>query len=77
MYMLNEIDIHGFTVSEAKAMLDRYLDRLPASIHEITVIHGFQRGTTLQQFIRRSYRHPRLQRTMLSMNQGQTTMILK
>lgn len=77
MYMLNEIDIHGYTVAEAKQQLDHYLNHLPLSIHEITVIHGFQRGTVLQQFVRKNYRHPRLVRTMLSMNKGQTTLLLK
>lgn len=75
--MFNEVDIHGYTTKEAKMILDQTLNLLPTSIHEITVIHGFQHGTALQQFVRKGYHHRRLDRTMLSMNKGQTTFILK
>lgn len=75
--MLNEIDIHGYRVSEAKVVLDQYLNRLPSSIHQVCVIHGYRGGTSLQSYIRRQYHHPRIDRCMVSMNQGETILILK
>lgn len=75
--MLNEIDLHGCSSKDAKLLLDQYLNRLPKSIHQVCVIHGYHGGTALRSFIRKQYHHPRVERSMLSMNQGETILILK
>lgn len=75
--MLNEIDIHGMRVLEANAMIDHYLATLPKGIHEVSVVHGYRGGTALQTFIRKQYHHPRVLRKMMSMNPGETILVLK
>lgn len=74
--MFYTIDIHGFNVKEAKAYLDQTLNQLPSGMREITIIHGYQSGNVLQQFVRKAYHHDRLERKLLSMNQGETIFVL-
>lgn len=75
--MFNELDVHGMRVAEAKNVLDHYLDRLPESVNEVTIIHGYHGGTALQHFVRKQYKHARISRSMMSMNPGETILVLK
>ena len=74
--MFNEIDIHNCNTSEAKVMLDNYLDGLSPLVSEVTVIHGYS-STVLQQYVRKRYHHKRIKRKILAINAGQTVLILK
>lgn len=74
--MFQTIDIHGFTTKEAKAYLDQTLNKLPLGTRELTIIHGYQSGNVLQQYVRKSYKHEKIERKMLSMNQGETIFVL-
>lgn len=75
--MIDRLDIHGFTKAEAKLALDRFLKQVPSSIHEVVIIHGYHGGTRLKTFVRKGYQHPRLLRTMVNMNPGETIFVLK
>lgn len=75
--MVNEIDIHGMLVVEAKSAIDMFINRLPKGIHEITIIHGYRAGSALQTYVRKQYSHKRCKRKMVSMNPGETILILK
>lgn len=75
--MLNELDIHGLYVKEAKHAIDLYLNHLPKGIHEVVIIHGYHGGNSLQSFVRKQYSHPIVDRTMVSMNPGETILVLK
>ena len=70
------LDIHGMTVQEAKKEIQSVLKSCPKNIKEIDVIHGFNGGTALQQYVR-NLKHPKVERTILTMNKGQTTLLLK
>ena len=72
-----EADIHGMTRDEARDALLRLLDRAPKDITEIVVIHGCNGGTTLQGMVRRGLSHPRILQKQISMNNGQTSLILR
>ncbi|MEF9961181.1 MAG: hypothetical protein RR863_04460 [Erysipelotrichaceae bacterium] len=74
--MINEVDLHGFYIYEIKDYLDRFLDNVPNSIKEVHVIHGYQNGSAIQAFVRKSYHHKRIKRMMLSMNSGETIFVL-
>lgn len=74
--MLNKIDIHNCTTSEAKVMLDNYIDNLSPLVSEITVIHGYS-SKVLQQYVRKQYHHKRAGRKILTMNAGETIILLK
>lgn len=71
------IDLHGKTVAEAKAELMRVIKTCPKHIKEIDVIHGYTKGQALQNLVRREFSHPRIERKIITMNNGSTTLILK
>lgn len=75
--MFKSIDVHGFNKQEVKTYLDQVLKELPNGTRELTIIHGFHSGSIIKQYVRNSYSHARIERKMLSMNQGETTFVLK
>ena len=72
-----EADIHGMRVLEAKRELETLIGRADKSIREIVVIHGYHGGSALKNMVRSVLRHPRIQQKILSLNQGETTLLLK
>ena len=72
-----EADIHGMRVLEAKRELETLIGRADKSIREIVVIHGYHGGSALKNMVRSELRHPRIQQKILSLNQGETTLLLK
>lgn len=75
--MYRSIDIHGFAVYEVKEYLDKMLKDLPKATREVTIIHGYHRGSSLQTYVRKTYHHQRIERKLVSMNAGETIFILK
>ncbi|NLP25941.1 MAG: Smr/MutS family protein [Clostridiales bacterium] len=71
------VDLHGMTVTEARSELLRVLKSCPKHIKEIDVIHGYTKGQALQNLIRREFSHPKIERKIITMNNGSTTFILK
>ncbi len=71
-----EVDIHGMRAAEAKKQLELLLNRTDGTIHEIVVIHGFHGGKVLQDMVRTQLKHARIKQKILSMNGGQTTLLL-
>lgn len=72
-----EVDIHGMTASEAKRQLESLLSRADKNIKEVIVIHGYSHGQVLKDMVRTQLKHPRIEAKLLSLNQGQTRIILK
>ena len=72
-----EADIHGMRVLEAKRELETLIGRADKSIREIVVIHGYHGGSALKNMVRSELRQPRIQQKILSLNQGETTLLLK
>ena len=72
-----EVDIHGMTSSDAKRQLEHLLSRADKSTKEILVIHGYSHGQVLKEMVRTQLKHPRIDCKLLSLNQGQTRIILK
>lgn len=72
-----EVDIHGLMASDAKARLEHLLTHAGPQIQEVVVIHGYSRGTVLRDMVRTQLKHPRIQAKLLSLNQGQTRILLK
>ncbi len=71
-----ELDLHGHTTESAKAKLNDTLKHLPKDVREIQVIHGYRGGTALRDTVRK-YSHPKIERKILGLNQGITTLIIK
>lgn len=72
-----EVDIHGLMASDAKARLEHLLTHAGPQVQEVVVIHGYSRGTVLRDMVRNQLKHPRIQAKLLSLNQGQTRILLK
>lgn len=72
------IDIHKYDVLEAKYYLERLIANIDNSkIKEVVVIHGYNRGKVLQDFVRYELRSKKIERRFLSLNPGRTSLILK
>lgn len=71
------VDLHGMTVSETKKELAKFLTQCPKDTKSVSVVHGYSNGNALQTFIRKSFSHPRLERKIVGLNQGETELILK
>lgn len=71
-----ELDIHGMTVQQAKKEIQSVLKSCPKTVREIEVIHGFNGGKALQQYVR-GIKHPKVDRVIIGMNNGVTTLMLK
>ena len=72
-----EVDIHGMRAAEAKKQLELLLGRVGNDIREVVVNHGYHGGKILQEMVRAELKHPRIQRKILSLNSGETTLVLK
>ena len=70
------IDIHGMTTADAKKRLEQIISSAkPKS--EITVIHGYHAGQALQNMVRKQLKHKRIKQKILSMNFGETILIIE
>lgn len=74
--MVKRIDIHGMTVPMAKQRLQAIIKTAPSNC-EITVIHGYHGGQALQKMVRNELKSPRIKRRFLSMNSGETILVIE
>lgn len=70
------IDLHGHTRESAKKLLDFSMKNLAPDVREVEVVHGFHQGTALRELVR-SYKHSRIERKILGLNQGSTIFVIK
>ena len=71
------IDLHQYTVDDAKQKLQLAVTIAPSEIREIVVIHGYHRGTALRDMVRKDFKNSRVVRKFLSLNPGITSLILE
>jgi hypothetical protein len=53
-------DAHGMSVDAIQRYLNRLLGFIPAEIQDICVIHGYNNGTVLRDFLRSKYHHEKI-----------------
>ena len=70
-------DIHGMYAADAKKALERLISSADKRITEIVVIHGYSGGKALSDMVRKRLSHPRIVRKILSMNQGETLLMIE
>jgi DNA-nicking Smr family endonuclease len=70
------IDIHGETRESGKRLLTQKLKNLPNNVQEVVVIHGYHSGTALQDMVRH-FKHPKVERRIIGLNQGETILVIK
>ncbi len=71
-----EVDIHGEEKAYAIRRVQKLLSSLSNDYGEMRVIHGYRQGNVLQKAIRTELKHKRINRRMLTLNQGETTLVL-
>lgn len=71
------VDIHGMRSDDAKRQLERLLSRAGKDVREIVVIHGYSHGQVLKNMVRLELKHARIQSKLISLNEGQTRLLLK
>lgn len=71
-----KIDLHGQTAESAKKLLTSRLSQLSDDVRELTVIHGYHNGTRLLETVRH-FKHYRIERKILGLNNGETVFIIK
>ena len=74
--MISTLDLHHCTKTEAKKLLDHTLENLLPEISELVIIHGYQGGQVIKDFVL-SYRHHKISRVIKSLNPGQTSYLIK
>lgn len=72
-----EVNLHGLTAPDAKRQLEQFLSRLDAGAEELVIIHGYNNGQVLRDMVRNQLKHPRIKAKLLSLNPGQTRILLK
>lgn len=72
-----EVDIHGMTADQARRELEQFLSRVSTNITEVIVIHGYNGGQVLLQMVRNQLKHPRIASKVLTLNSGQTRILLR
>lgn len=72
-----EVDLHGLTVEDAKRRLEHLLSNLGPEVEEVRVIHGYNTGQALRDMVRLRLKHPRIASKLVSLNPGETRLILK
>lgn len=72
-----EIDLHGLTVEDAKCRLEHFLSHASPDVEEVRVIHGCNRGQALRDMVRLRLKHPRISAKLLTLNPGETRLLLK
>lgn len=70
------VDLHGETVDSARRILTQRLKSLGKDTREVVVIHGYHGGTALLSMVR-SFKHPKLERKIVGLNNGETVFIIK
>lgn len=76
--MTKTIDIHGYTVNEAKKYIEQTIAKLDKNVTELVVIHGYHGGNQLKNLLRNpnGIRSRRIRRRKYTMNQGETILEL-
>ena len=75
-----EVDVHGMTVEQAIVKIEELIRKANASTYRIRVIHGFNRGNSIQRGIYREIGHglnPKVLRITGGDNPGITELILR
>ena len=59
------VDLHGMYLEDARSLLENWLGHAPAGV------------TELRDMVQRDLKHPRIQRKLLTLNPGETRLLLK
>ena len=73
-----ELDLHGRNIFQARTAIDAALRRAKAGTYRIRIIHGYNSGTAIRDFIREHYAADgRIKRIQQGANPGITEIVLR
>ena len=72
---IETLDVHGKTLEDARAELLYTLNTVDYDIDAILVIHGFNKGTALKNWIRTKFKDPRVLK-IIKPDAGVTLLVL-
>lgn len=72
-----EIDLHDMQLLEAMYYLEKFLDTLPNEVKQVTVVHGYRKGQTILNMVRKDFKHPKILKKVIPFNKGTTIFYLK
>lgn len=75
-----EMDVHGMTSEQAVRKIEEKINKANASTYRIRVIHGFNRGNSIQRAIYREIGHglnPKVRKIVGGENPGITEIVLR
>ena len=70
------LDLHGKTIEEARSELIYAIDSADLKYNGILVVHGFNSGTSLKNYVRDKFEH-KLVDKKIKVDAGRTLLILK
>ena len=70
------VDLHGCYSEDARWLLKNWLDHAPPGVSALRVIHGADPGRVPRDMVRKELKHPRIHRKLLSLNPGETRLLL-
>lgn len=71
-----KIDLHGLSLEDAGRELDYFLSTQPSGTEELLVVHGHNQGSAMMNYVRKTYKHPRIVRKLVTGNLGTTIFVL-
>lgn len=71
------LDLHDMQEDEARFYLERAIETAELKIKEIVVIHGYRKGQTILNMVRKEFKHKRIERKEIPFNKGVTLIYLK
>lgn len=73
---LKEIDLHGLSYEDARAVLLHEIYSADADINGLIVVHGYHKGQVLRNFILHTFEHPRVYKKV-KVDAGNTLLLIK
>ena len=71
------LDLHDMEKKEALFYLEKAIDTATENIKEIVVIHGYRKGQTILNAVRKEFTHKRIEKKIIPFNKGVTLIYLK
>ena len=71
------LDLHDMQEDEARYYLEKAIDTAEPKIKEIVVVHGYRKGQTILNMVRKEFKHKKIERKEIPFNKGITLIYLK
>lgn len=71
------LDMHDMQEDEARFYLERAIDTAGHKIKQIVAIHGYRKGQTILNMVRKDFKHKRIEKKVVPYNKGVTLIYLK